>query len=373
MDDRTSSLLFGDEFFPNKLRLARSAAGRSLAELGKLLGVTRQYAHRLEVDAMPSTTQLKLLSESLGVDEHFFFSPRRNLVELEQCHFRSVRASTQTIKKGIAAQVELFELLIDELDKEVAFPSVSFTMCDDPPANVTVIEQVAESFRREQGLGLGPISNMIKLAEKIGILVISIAEADDRVDAFSLFNKRPIIVRNAAKENPCRQRFDIAHELGHLIMHQGIETGCRHTEDQANHFASALLMPRTSFAGEFPAMRGKYLNWSALGMLKLRWKVSFKALIYRAQTLGLITPEQAKSGFTFLNRKGFTRQEELDDQILMENPMLMQRAIDLLDYTTWRKTVEATGLRSNTIEQRYLLRVPISPLTLVSPQIRRTV
>ncbi|MNM59342.1 hypothetical protein D3C81_705930 [compost metagenome] len=270
-----------------------------------------------------------------------------------------------TVKKSIAAQVELFELLIDELDKEVAFPDISFRTHDEPVTSVDTIEQIAERFRREQSLGLGPLSNVTRLVEKIGVLVVNIAEADDRIDAFSLHNKRPLIVRNTAKQNPCRQRFDIAHELGHLVMHQGVETGCRHTEDQANQFASALLMPRASFAGEFPAMRGRYLNWQALGELKLRWKVSFKALIYRAQALDLISQEQAKSGFTYLNRKGFTRREDLDDQIEMESPRLVQRALDLLDHASWRKALKACGLTREMVESRFMLTPPEPPLRLV--------
>jgi Predicted Zn peptidase len=365
MNDRTGLLPLGDEFSPDKLRLARCAAGRSLAEIGELLGVTRQYAHKLEVNAVPSRAQLAHLCEILGVHESFFFAPRRSSVELEQCHFRSVRASSQTLKKTIAAQVEMFELLIDELDKEVAFPTVSFSMLDEPVSGIGKIEQVAERFRREQGLGIGPLSSVTKLAEKVGVLVVNLAEADDKVDAFSLFNKRPLIVRNTAKINPCRQRFDLAHELGHLIMHQGIETGCRHTEDQANQFASALLMPRASFAAEFPQMRGKYLNWPALKELKLRWKVSFKALIYRAQSLDLLTAEQAKSGFTYLNRKGFTKHEEFDELIPMEAPMLVQRAINLLDYNSWKRVLTASGLVSDTVIKQYMLEVPISPLRLV--------
>ncbi|WP_282397116.1 XRE family transcriptional regulator [Pseudomonas sp. PS01298] len=365
MNDRTGLLPLGDEFSPDKLRLARCAAGRSLAEIGELLGVTRQYAHKLEVNAIPSRAQLAQLCEILGVHESFFFTPRRGSVELEQCHFRSVRASSQTLKKTIAAQVEMFELLIDELDKEVAFPAVSFSMLDEPVSGIGKIEQVAEKFRREQGLGIGPLSSVTKLAEKVGVLVVNLAEADDKVDAFSLFNKRPLIVRNTTKVNPCRQRFDLAHELGHLIMHQGIETGCRHTEDQANQFASALLMPRASFAAEFPPMRGKYLNWSALKELKLRWKVSFKALIYRAHCLDLLTAEQAKSGFTYLNRKGFTKHEEFDELIPMESPMLVQKAINLLDYSSWKRVLASSGLTSDTVNKQYMLEVPVSPLRLV--------
>lgn len=365
MNDTTGLLPIGDEFSPDKLRLARCAAGRSLAEIGELLGVTRQYAHKLEINSIPNQSQLRRLCEILKVQEGFFFAPRKSGVELEQCHFRSVRTSTQTLKKTIAAQVEMFELLVDELDKEVAFPAVNFHAIEDPVSGAGKIEQVAEQFRREQGIGLGPLSSVTKLAEKIGVLVVNLAEADDRIDAFSLFNKRPLIVRNTSKVNPGRQRFDLAHELGHLVMHQGIETGCHATEEQANQFASALLMPRASFAAEFPAMKGKYLNWPALKDLKLRWKVSFKALIYRARALDLLTADQAKSGFTYLARKGFTKHEEFDELIPMESPLLVQRAIDLFDLSTWNRVLAGAGLTSEMVEKQFMLKVPVSPLRLV--------
>lgn len=365
MDDRTQQLAFEAEFSPEKLRLARCAAGLSLAELGDLLGVSRQYAHKLEVNAVPNPAQIQILTEALGVTEGFLLNPRRGSVELEQCHFRSVRSSTQTIKKSIASQVELFELLVNELEKEVDFPPVGFNAFEAPLTSDDVIEKAAEGFRRDLSISIGPIANVTKLAERAGVLVVSLADADDRVDAFSLFNKRPVIVRNTAKSNPCRHRFDIAHELGHLVMHQGIETGCRATEAQANQFASALLMPRASFGGEFPSMRGRYLNWAALGELKLRWKVSFKAIIYRAQTLGLITHDQAQSGFTYLSRNGFTKREELDDQIELESPSLVQRALDLLDHVSWRKILKDCGLTNSLVADRFMLKVPSAPLFLV--------
>lgn len=113
-------------------------------------------------------------------------------------------------------------------------------------------------------------------------------------------------------------------------------------------------------------MRGKYLNWTALKELKLRWKVSFKALIYRARSLDLLSAEQAKSGFTYLSRKGFTKDEELDELIPLESPVLVQRAIDLLDYATWKRALEDSGLTAQMVSQRFLLRVPASPLRLVS-------
>lgn len=353
-------------FQPDKLKLARLAAGKSYQDIGEMLGVTRQYAHKLEVNAIPSDSQLQLLAEQLLVTESFFFNFRKRPLELEQCHFRSMRSSTQTLKKMIAAQVEIFEGVTSHLEEEIAFPPIHIPdIGNDDISNIDNIERIAERFRRELSLGLGPISNMTKLAEKVGVLIINVAEADDRVDAFSLFNERPLIVRNTAKSNPCRLRFDIAHEMGHLVLHQGIETGCRLTEDQANQFASALLMPRTSFATEFPRMRGRYLNWPALKEMKLRWRVSFKALIYRASKLGLLSPEQTKSGFIYLSRHGYTKTEEFDDLIPLEEPTMVQRAIDLLDYSTWKKVLENSGLTNEAITSHYLLKVPKPHLTLV--------
>ncbi|MGL5303474.1 MAG: ImmA/IrrE family metallo-endopeptidase, partial [Aeromonas sp.] len=110
------------------------------------------------------------------------------------------------------------------------------------------------------------------------------------------------------KKSVCRFRFDIAHELGHLVLHDGITTGDMITESQANRFASAFLMPRVSFSKEFPALRGRQFDWSKLVEFKSRWKVSLKAIIYRASSLGLITPEKARSGFLFLNTKGYTKE-----------------------------------------------------------------
>jgi Zn-dependent peptidase ImmA (M78 family) len=44
---------------------------------------------------------------------------------------------------------------------------------------------------------------------------------------------RPVVVLNPIKRDYYRQRFDLAHELGHLIMHSNAEPGGKIVEDQA--------------------------------------------------------------------------------------------------------------------------------------------
>lgn len=356
-----------NQFNGEQLKLARLASGLSFADVGEALDVTRQYASRLENNALPSEAQIEILSKLLSVSNSFFLKPRSKIIETEQCHFRSLRSSTQTLKKTIMAQVEMLDsYFVKEIEEEIGFPEVSiFSAEDHEYRTARDIETLAEKARVEFNLGLGPISNMIKLLESLGCIVVNLADADERIDAFSIYTSRPLIVRNTSKQSPGRLRFDFAHELGHLIMHQGIETGCRETEQQANSFASAFLMPRNSFIAEFPKVRGAYFNWDALIEMKVRWGVSLKALLYRAQSLGLITTEKAKTGFIYLSRNGFAKVERGDELMRLEKPSMLQRAIDLLDRGTIEQLINKSCMSRALLNERYHLNLPQPFLQLV--------
>ena len=67
----------------------------------------------------------------------------------------------------------------------------------------------------------------------------------DKIDAFSRLGAVSVIVLNTARKSTSRWIFDIAHELGHFVLHSlGIPT--KEKEDQADYFAGAFLLPRTS-------------------------------------------------------------------------------------------------------------------------------
>ena len=76
-----------------------------------------------------------------------------------------------------------------------------------------------------------------------------------------------IIVLNVARTSTSRWIFDVAHEMGHFVLHVGRETGSKETEAQANSFASALLLPRKTFSREF---RAKSFSWAHVFELKRR-------------------------------------------------------------------------------------------------------
>lgn len=315
---------FGGE----RLRLARVALGLTLDELGARVSATRQYLNQLELgNKVPSEEMIEALAAALGVSVHFFVLPVDVGIRPEQCHFRKQRSTPVSIVSQVLARGTLLAGFVTRLESELDLPPVSFP--DIPVIGVGEVEEAAEEARRHWCLGTGPISNMVRVVENAGAVVSFFGGVSERVDALSIDSRRPMIIRSEAKQAACRLRFDLAHEAGHLIMHRGVQTGDKLTEDQANRFASAFLLPRGSFIHEFP--RGRFLDWAVIFKLKLRWKVSAQAILRRAYDLRVISADQYRTGYIHLSKTGQRRVERHDDEILAEQPELLHAAMLALE------------------------------------------
>lgn len=316
-------------FNGSNLRLARLYHELSLEQVAERVDKTRQYIQRLESgSAVPTPELANKLAAVLLVMPEFFEGQEQSPVNEEIVHFRKRSSTRMATKWATLAKAELYRRLIEVFDEYLNLPPVRF-----PELRAHTqedIEKAAEKCRTDWGLGFGPIDNMTRLAEKLGAFVTSFDSVSDDVDALSVPLSRPFIVRNTAKKSPCRQRFDIAHEVAHLILHEGISTGDRVTESQANRFASALLLPRSAMAKYFPRPIGGRIDWQGLSQFKLTWKVSKAAIIYRAHQLSLLTDAQYKTAFFGLKRKGEAIDEKEDYLIPNEKPELFHRAMRFL-------------------------------------------
>ena len=318
-------------FRGEQLRLARLAFGYSLDEVGVAVGATRQFIHQLEVEAKaPSRDLVTALAGALGVTPRFFSAAPRATVRPEQCHFRKQATTPASITSQVLARGSILDALTEELDNRLELPTVNFP--DAAVHSLDDVEAAAEAARAHWGLGRsGPITNMMRVVENAGAIVTYFAGVSDRVDALSMDRRRPIIVRSEAKQSLCRLRFDLAHECGHLVMHRGIQTGDRPTEDQANRFASAFLLPRAPFLHMFP--RSRFLNWELIFHIKLQWKVSARAVLRRAFDLGVISADQYRTGNIHLAKTGQTKVERYDADLPMESAELLEAAMDALEGT----------------------------------------
>jgi Zn-dependent peptidase ImmA (M78 family)/DNA-binding XRE family transcriptional regulator len=331
-------------FYAHKLKLARNFHGLSLEEVGDQVAATRQYIQQLESSAkQPSGGMVAALADTLSLDEEFFYVPDLALSSEEECHFRSRQAKTVALKCQALSQATLLEKLVDELDDMLEFPAINIPSI--PVNDLSEIEGIAERVRLEWKLGTsGPIKNVVRAAENAGIVVSYFKGISEKIDAFSKHGYRPIVIRNPLKESVCRMRFDIAHECGHLIMHQGKTTGDKQTETEANGFASAFLLPRAAFVSEFPRMGGRF-DWSALYEMKLRWKVSVAAIIRRAFDLGIIDAAAYRRASIHLSKTGQAKKEHYDDSgfIQQEEPELLNQAIAELEEHAPHMIVSLSG------------------------------
>lgn len=357
-------------FSGGQLRIARLANCFSLDEMGERVGATRQYMHQLESGAkIPNKEMEDALADAVGVLPRFFRLTDLAPLVLEQCHFRKQSTTPQMIKGQVLARGAVLGMVVDRLDAMLNLPPVSFP--NIPIKDVEGIECAAEQCRIEWGLGLtGPITNIIRVAENSGAIVSRFEGISERVDALSMDRKRPLICRSEAKPAACRLRFDIAHEIGHLVMHQGVQTGDRETESQAHRFAGALLIPRTVFVREFP--RSRYLNWQKIESMKLRWKVSLSAIIRRAYDLQLIGADQYRRAYIHLSKTGQSKVERQDDMIVREEPELLENALNLLENHqrgSVARLATSIGLKESIFQLATGLPMPSENLSLASENI----
>lgn len=317
-------------FIGSNLRLARLFHDLSLAELGERVTVSKQFLSRVETGAEPVSAHLEVtLADALDVLPEFFHQVDPNPIADEQCHFRRQLTTKVALRQVARARGEMLKRLVGVLDEHVELPSYRVGEAD--PATPETIERGSEKFRSLFGLGLGPLSNVTRIAENAGAVVVKVDGLAPEIDAVSFATKRPVIALNNDGRSACRERFGVAHELGHFSLHIGVLTGDRLTETQANRFASALLMPRSTFASECRlALRGTRLNWPGLSELKLRWGASKAAIVFRGRQLGVFSEDQARAGYIGLNRHGEAARESEDDMVAYEEPEVVVEGLKVM-------------------------------------------
>lgn len=312
-------------FHGQSLRIARLFNSLTQAELANRVECSQVYIAKLEKDvATPNDVMATALADALGVAQSFFARPLPDEFLDEECHFRKRRTTAAQVKNRALAHGTMLFAVVDFIEQYVELPSVNIP--ELRASDEAQIERTAEKCRVHWGLGLdGPIRNVVRAAENAGVVVTRFGGASSKVDAFSRGGLRPVIVLSTLKNSPSRSRFDVAHELGHLVMHGGMDTGDTDTEDQANRFASAFLLPRIGFLREFPIMRS--IDWAVVWRLKARWRVSAAAIVRRAYDLGRISAYEYRGANIYLRKEGYP---EPHDDFAADDPELLRDALDTL-------------------------------------------
>ena len=319
---------------PARLTEAREAKGLTMAELARVLEISRQAISSFEKGIKnPSPDTLTLIARVLGFPERFFISASGSPEIEGAVHFRSRNTTTKKERVSGRAKGRWVPLVLRECSRFVQLPEVNLPdidIADFENLEESDIEDIATQVRRFWQLGDGPITNLTRLLENQGIVVSNLFSGD-KVDAFSFWdNERPIIITDNSK-TAVRIRFSLAHELGHLIMHRSVSDDYLEDKDlfdkvehQADYFAGCFLLPAKTFGSEYYSP-----NLSALETLKSRWIVSLGCMTHRAYYLNLMSENQ--KSYVFRQLAPFRRREPLDDVIPKEEPQFIHKLINLLD------------------------------------------
>lgn len=342
--DRDADALV-EGFRPQRLILAREARGLQKKELAERVDLTPSAVSQIELGKIrPAPETLLRLALALRVPPGFFSGPPPLAIAAEDCHFRRLRSATQTEQRRVRATGAMILEVVHQLEQLAELPAEELTPLAAHVETGEEIEALAERVREAWNLGLGPVSDVVALLERRGVLPVEVDGHSERLDAFSVWaGHRPVVFLSTEKESASRRRFDAAHELGHLLMHADVSPGDPELEKEADTFASAFLLPRATFGAECP----RRLSWPHLQELKRRWKVSLAAMVRRAYDLGIYSEATYRRGYMQLNKRGWRENEP--DEPIMERPRVLQEVVQLL---------ERAGFPRSRVAERVCLHVP---------------
>ena len=326
-------------FRGERLAQARDARGLTQVALARLIERSSSSISRWEGgEQSPEPQALAALATELEVPVAFFLRPLRDNGPAPT-FFRSMASTTQSLRRRTRARLRWAQEIALSLQEWVDLPEVDVPLLEGVSDYREIgdrdIEAMANECRSVWELGGGPITDVLLVLENAGVVVVKEEVGSVRMDGLSTWwaaDSRPYVLIARDKDTCVRSRMDAAHELGHLVLHRGLEekilnssADFREIERQAFDFAGAFLMPAESFAAEVwtPSL-------NAFLALKERWKTSVAAMIKRCGRLGMLSEEYERRLWKHYSTRGWRKSEPLDDRLEAEDPRLLARSVQLL-------------------------------------------
>ncbi len=321
-----------------KDRLSQILAGRRLTQvqLASMVDVSPATISKWRAGTQaPERDALERLAGVVNVTPEWF--TRVPGAKLSLPLFRSNASAHVAARAMLGARLEWAQDVAAALMEYVDYPDVNLPSRDyTEPEEITDedIETVAYECRDLWRLGRSAIQDLALAVEGAGVIVVreetGIAQIEG-LSAWSAVLERPLILLSADKNNGYRSRFDLAHEVGHLVLHRHIQRttdNARHKlmEAQAHRFAGAFLLPAETFAIEvrMPPTLDDLL------ILKRRWGVSAAAMIMRLKAIELLDDDGASILHKRRSARWGGKSEPGDEDRRPEQPRLLRRTIDLL-------------------------------------------
>lgn len=310
-----------------RIKQARKAAGLSLRALAERAQVTAMAISKYETGkSTPSSGVLLNLAKALGVRTEYFFRPVK--VELHEVNYRKhSKLAVKTLAQIEGDAIEQLERFIELEELLPNGPVAPFKLPAGLPAHVNAldeIEDVALKLREKWQLGIDPIPVVTDMLEERGIKVIQSDAIPGDFDGLACnVNNIPVIAVSAQAPGD-RQRFTMAHELGHLVLQDRLAPELD-IEAAANRFAGAFLAPASEVRKELGEKRS-VLEPRELAVLKKAYGLSMQGWMHRAKDLGILPGFAYVEMRKFFSAQGWTKTEP-GEQYPKERPQLFEQLV----------------------------------------------
>ena len=282
-------------FDGSRLVAMRELLGWTQGEVAERTGISPSALSQAERgDTTLSASNIVSVAEFLGVSPEAFVEQPEPRVDLVP-QFRHLRRTPKREQRKAEQLVYATAQVAKVLQQSVQFPEPF--ECDEAVDPDLPIEEAKKQVERaasqtREALDVPPDDpigdDVMGLLEAGGITVVRDPDTDEDIDAYSaIVDDLPIIVLYGGDD--CvwdRDNYNLAHELGHLVMHRGTrrDPGTRTVEAQAHRFAGAFLGPKKAIRSQLPTD----LDWGRYLQLKRTWGLSMAALVRRAKDLKVI-------------------------------------------------------------------------------------
>lgn len=336
------------DFNYRQLIFAREYRGFSQTELAsKIEGLSQSNLSKFEkgISTLSDDLVLKIIT-FLDFPQNFFKQKIYNITE--NAHYRKRSAINKKTRIDIEYSTRLVGYIIDQMTDSIEWPEFTLTTINIEegysPEYIAKYTRKELKFRPDE-----PVKNIFSSFEHNGIIIVEI-DATEKFDGISFWTDKgnPTIIINKNFSND-RKRFTLAHELGHLIMHNFPipEDSLRDKENEANRFGSEFLMPE-----EYIKKSLNNLRLSHLAELKRFWLTSMASIIRRAKDLGCIDKEKYLYFQIELSRNGKRKSEDIE--VFIDEPRLFIEAYKMhkneLSYSDSELT-EAFNLPNDVIKR----------------------
>jgi Zn-dependent peptidase ImmA (M78 family)/DNA-binding XRE family transcriptional regulator len=271
-----------------RIAQARLDTSMTQAELGRAIGLDRTAVAKLEASARKvSATELVAIASALDrpIDWFVIESPPSVV--------------SRRSDASVGGRSRILDIKIDRLARNVIFLVEQGILADadqrpalELPSDVAGAEALAAQARHLMAASDGPLYDLQRSCERVGLLAFSLDAGDAGGDAaYVEVGNLGVAVVNG-RIDPGRRRFDLAHELGHHLFGDAyapevVVGGGDDVERLINAFAIHLLLPRDDVVSLWRAVAAQDPRLAAVAV-SVRFRASWTATCRQLRTLGLI-------------------------------------------------------------------------------------